>query len=149
MNDQREHEDLKRIAPTLFSRVPGDPFVVPDDLFERFPHEVQAAVARRPERGWTGLPVLVRRLAITLPVVAILAAAWWFLPDQRAVEGAELSTTPSLEELGWSEEHELLASVEEDDLPVLGELDVELTDAELTAYLVHENVDVTELMIEP
>lgn len=151
MEDRHEHEELKRIAPTLFSMEQRDPFVVPDGFFERFPHEVQAAIAAREKGGgWAGLPVLVRRLAIALPVIALLAGAWWhFSRNIHRSAIAELSTTPSLDDLSWLDEQDLLASLDDADLDAFGSADLELSEAELAAYLLHENVDITELITEP
>lgn len=83
-----------------------DPFVVPDGLFERFPHQVQARVTTHvPGLRWSPW---VKRLALALPVVAVLAGAWWMLRSTDApveqvavvipettVDELESSTTPS------------------------------------------------------
>lgn len=151
MNDRHENEELERIAPTLSAREPRDPFVVPEGFFDRFPHEVQAAIAARARRrGWAGLPVPVRRLAFALPLIALLVGTWWYFNTEGdSTPIAELSTTPSLEELSWSDQEYLLASLEEEGFATAAFTDVELTEAELAAYLMHENVDITELITEP
>ena len=47
MDTHTEHEDLKQLAPTLASIPKVDPFVVPQGLFERFPHRRIAAQAQQ------------------------------------------------------------------------------------------------------
>ena len=148
MEPLNEHEELKRIAPTLYGMEKHDPFVVPDGVFDRLPHEVQAAIVARAYRsGCLALPVLVRRLGIALPVVALLTGAWWILHNKPGTAVAELSTTPSLDELSWSEEHELLASLDEQ-VPGMEVADIDLTDDELAAYLAYENIDLTDQLTE-
>jgi hypothetical protein len=149
MKDQQEHDELKGIAPLVSGLPKHDPFVVPEGFFDRFPHEVQAAIiARSRKTGWAALPIMARRVVVALPALALLAGLWWYLQAPAAI-GPVLSTTPSLDEMSWSEEHELLASMEEEELPSLGDPDVELTEAELAAYLAQEGVDLTELIAEP
>lgn len=152
MNDERENDELRRLAPTLFGASRQDPFVVPDDLFDRFPHEVQAAIVERGRRrGWSGLPVLVRRLVIALPVIAMLATAWWLFRTQSVPAGSEMAqiSTPSLDDLSLLEEHDLLAALPDDELPSLSTVEIDLNDQELAAYVEHENIDLTEYALEP
>ena len=152
MNEERENEELQRMAPTLFGMPRQDPFVVSDDLFDRFPHEVQAAiVAREKQRGWSGLPVLMRRLAIALPVIAMLAAAWWLFrtpPTQVGNNMAQIST-PSIDDLSLFEEHDLLAALSDEELPSLSTVELDLNDQELAAYVEREGIDITEYALEP
>lgn len=143
------HDDLKRIAPTLHGLDRRDPFVVPEGFFDRFPHDVQAAIAAgRQRKGWSARPLFVRRIAVALPVAALLAGTWWGFQRNDGPVGPELASTPSLDELTWSEEHDLLASIAEEDLPTLGTTTLELTDDELAAYIEHQDIDLTELIAE-
>lgn len=149
MEASNNNDELERIAPTLHRLQGRDPFMVPDGFFDRFPHEVQAAiVAREQLRGWAALPLLARRLAIALAVAAVLAGGWWIRNNKPGTAIAQLSTTPCLDDLNWSEEHELLASLEED-LPTMEAADIRLTDDEIAAYITHENIDLTDLLTEP
>jgi hypothetical protein len=149
MDRHDEHDDLERIAPTLHGLGGRDPFVVPEGFFDRFPHEVQDAIVATGERkGWRALPRPLRRLAIGLPMVALLAGAWWLLRPAPPAVAAELASTPSLDDLSWTEEHELLAGLEETELPSFEETTVELSEAELEAYFAHQDIDLTELIAE-
>ena len=51
MERSDEMDELKHLAPTLHGLKRTDPFTVPDGFFERFPHQVQAAIVERQERS--------------------------------------------------------------------------------------------------
>lgn len=148
MEDTRENHELKRIAPTLFAMERRDPFAAPEGFFERFPHDVQAAiVARNTRRGWQVWPLFVRRIAVALPMLALLAGAWWYIARITQPVVADLSTTPSIDELSWSEEHDLLASLEEE-LEAMPAADLDLSEQELAAYVDNQGIDLTDLLTE-
>ncbi|MFT3886017.1 MAG: hypothetical protein QM724_11465 [Flavobacteriales bacterium] len=123
----------------------ADPFVTPDGFFERFPHDVQAAVAaqRRPDRSPWYL-----RWAFALPVVALLGlCSWWALRDAPPPATAQVEVTPlSDDELAYLDEHDAQTLLDEASGADLGEVDLRLNDDELLAYLENEHADITELI---
>jgi len=147
MDTSNEHEDLRKLAPTLASVPKGDPFVTPEAFFDQFPHQVQAAIVaqRRPVRAaW------YRRWALALPVVALLGVgAWWLTrgpelpPVVAAVEVTPLADD-ELAYLGDIDAESIAAEAGAD----LGTVDLDLKDEEVMAYLEHEHADLTELIIE-
>jgi hypothetical protein len=152
MEPLNEHDELKRSAPTLAGLSKTDPFVVPDAFFDQFPHQVQARVTAgtrfrsTAERGWSGW----KRVAIALPVVALLAfGAWRMLHTGPASEAPMVAVTPLTdEELVAYDDIDPLSWVEEEDLPQLGEVNIDLNEEDLLAYLEEEHADLTELIIE-
>jgi hypothetical protein len=148
MNTRHEHEDLKPLAPTLASIPKVDPFVVPEGLFERFPHQVQARITTQgPALPWS---TWVKRLAVALPLVALLAGAWWMLrsadrpPDQMAVEIPETT----VDELELLDDPETLASLYESEVALEVSTDMDLSDDELAAWLEAEQTDLSQLIAE-
>jgi len=141
------HDELERLAPKLHGLPKTDPFTVPDGFFERFPHQVQAAIAegaRTPVRAWTWW----KRAAIALPVIALLAfgALNFFRGD--VPEPVAVTPLPD-NELILVDDAALLSAIEEsvgaitpDDL---GRLDSSLNETYLLAYLEEEGADLTEL----
>ena len=148
MNTRPEHEDLKPLAPTLASIPKVDPFVVPDRFFERFPHQVQARVtAQAPGLRWSPW---VKRLALALPVVAVLAGAWYILRTNEGPNEQVAVVIPetTLDELELLDDPETLASLYESDGSGVASADVDLTDDELAAWLETEQTDLSQLITE-
>ena len=147
MEDHHEQEDLERLAPTLMGLPKRDPFAVPDGFFDRFPHAVQARVTTRPA------PVIVwlRRAAIALPVLALLAlGAWWL--NRREPGTADLAVevpAPASEEdlylLAGDDLYVELALSEDLDAPAP---DLELSAEELALYYELNGTDVGALIDE-
>jgi hypothetical protein len=154
MEPLNEHDELKRSAPTLAGLPKTDPFVVPEPFFEQFPHQVQAMVAAkgssRLSAGQAGSWAVRWRLAIALPVVALLALGTWrMLRTDPVVDTPIMAMTPLTdEELAAYTDIDPLSLVEEEDLPQLGEVDLDLNDEDLLAYLEEEHADLTELITE-
>lgn len=153
MGTPDDKDELNRLAPRLHGLPKADPFRVPDGFFERFPHEVQAAVVQRTRRNgpawnwWT-------RFAVALPIIALLgAAAWWTLrssePGQAvAFDPARLTSDPRIMD-EW-DESELLAFIEEspDATHDLGSVDMNLDEDVLLTYLENENADLIDLIAD-
>ncbi|MBL0044367.1 MAG: hypothetical protein IPP33_08220 [Flavobacteriales bacterium] len=153
MEPLNENDELKRSAPTLFGLPKTDPFVVPDGLFERFPHEVQARIVDRKDTppAW----IWWKRMVIALPVVALVAGGIWWSQQTKPVENAlaETQLAPLTDaELDDMDDNDLFALTEGADAqeapPELGNVDVNLNDNELLAYLENENADLDELITE-
>ncbi len=152
MNDPTGTDDLKRSAPTLFSLPKGDPFVVPEGFFDRFPHEVQHLVTAKHGHGnvWSAW----KRFAYALPVIALLGLGlWWAIhpveePGPLAMPAAAPFTDGELDQLG---DDELLALSEDvtplaDPAEAIGYVDIQLNDDELMAYLESNGADINELI---
>ena len=141
--------ELARTAPTLHGLPKVDPFVVPDGFFERFPHAVGDAIAARERRvsgGWR--PWM--RWALAVPAVALLV--WAGLRaggSDRASDGlAELPVLTS-DELVEITDADVMAYLEEGGGTIdLEQVDVDLNDDEMLAYLATQDVDITELITE-
>lgn len=148
METRPEHEDLKPLAPTLASIPKVDPFVVSGGLFERFPHQVQARVtAQAPGLRWSPW---VKRLALALPLAAVLAGAWWMLrstdaPVYQVAVVIPETTVDELELLDDPEEFASLYAGENSSAPMAI---VDLTDDELAAWLENEQTDLSQLISE-
>ena len=153
MEPLNDHEELERNAPILFGIPKTDPFAVPDGFFERFPHEVQARIVAQnnTRSSWQWW----KRMAVALPVVVLLAGAIWWSQQTAPVENS-LATTQfaplpdaDLDEL---DDNDLLALAlvpdAQDAQPELGNVNVNLNDNELLAYLENENADLDELITE-
>ncbi len=152
MNDPTASDDMKRSAPTLFGLPKTDPFVVPEGFFDRFPHEVQGLLtARRPNDG---LRSVWKRVAMALPVVALLGlGSWWALrPAQLPMPVYSIATAPLNDgELDQLNDDELLALTEDvsplaDPAEAMGQVEIQLNDDELIAYLDGAGVDYNELI---
>lgn len=139
--------DERREGPVLRSIPRTDPFVVPEGFFERFPHAVQQRITEKRERasmlgGW------LRPAIGACAVLAAMVIAWVLWPKpaselpQLAVSTYETPDHVS-DEL---EAEELLTALSTDD-PLLAEVDLTLTDAELAAYIEQEELPL-ELLIE-
>ncbi|MBS1582600.1 MAG: hypothetical protein JST66_10410 [Bacteroidetes bacterium] len=148
MEDRHEHEELRRLAPTLGGIPKCAPFVAPDAFFAHFPHRVQALVGtpeRRPAAWW-------RRTAIALPVLAVLGTgAWWLGRKEAAPVPATAialqATDLSDEDLETLDLPELLAGA--DGPSPWTDVHLDLSEAELLAYAEHEGLDLTELTDRP
>ena len=147
MEDHHEQEELERLAPTLMGLPKRDPFAVPDGFFDRFPHAVQARVTSRPA------PVVrwLRRSAIALPVLALLAlGAWWSTrPEPGTADLAVEVHAPASEEdlylLAGDDLYAELALSEDLEAPAP---DLELSAEELALYYELNGTDVGALIDE-
>lgn len=152
METRHESKDLPENTPFLAGVPAMDPFVVPEGFFERFPHQVQAAVvdARPERRSWSRW----RRWAIATPTAALIAVGVWkVLPGSTSTQDPANISIASVSDAELDEfaDDELLAALEETPALAttdLGAVDLELNDDELLAYLEHEEADLTELMID-
>ncbi len=154
MERLNENEELKGIAPFLAGLPEADPFVAPDGFFERFPHQVQAAIAAQqpaaaPAWSWW------KRISIALPIIALVGLGTWFLVSNNApVEPVEVAVTPlSDSELQAMDDTDILAAFDLEDTEEitaddLGGVDIDLNDDELLAYLEIEDTDISELITD-
>lgn len=146
MDDRREHEELRRSAPTLMGLPKSDPFVAPEGFFDRFPHEVQALVTARAKRP---LSTWWKRAAIALPLLALVV---WGVEQIVRTDVPIVATVPahvpalSDEELDALDPHELFAGLEESELAPWDSIGLDLSDAELIAYAEQEGLDPIELI---
>src|SRR5262245_38964403 len=116
MEPLNEHDELKRSAPTLAGLPKADPFVVPEPFFEHFPHHVQALVAAKGRsHSWAGR----WKLAIALPVVALLAFGAWRLLRTAPTNAPEVAVVTPLtdEELMAYDDIDPYSVMEEEDMP--------------------------------
>lgn len=142
-------EDPLNDAPILRSlKARPDPFVAPEGFFDRSPHLIQERVVKKdlPMSG-----IWMKRLALSIGVIAVVIAVWWALPvtDRSAADPIEpeLVIDVSPDELPLNES--LLWAVQNDpDQPLFEEVMIELEEEELMAYLEYENVDVEHLIEE-
>ncbi len=153
MEDLNDTNELERGAPVLFGIPKSDPFVVPENFFEHFPHEVQTMIVTREQAApvWNWW----KRLAIALPIVALIAGGLWWMQRGTLVDPpmAQLIITPlSNAELGHLNDNELAAATEEVAPKAasadLGHVDLLLSDEELTAYLDNEHEELTDLITQ-
>lgn len=142
-------------GPSFLDTLPRtDPFVVPEVFFDRFPHEVQAAIVQRQSAGAT-VWYSWKKLAFALPVVAVavLGLRTWLKDTAVSTGPIDVAVSPlTEEELSALGDNELLTLLENDpstlDRIDLGTLDIDLDEEELFAYLESEQTDLTELIIE-
>lgn len=142
-------EDPLNDAPILRSlKARPDPFVAPEGFFDRSPHLIRERVVKKdlPMSG-----IWVKRLALSIGVIAVVIAVWWALPvtDHSAADPIEqeLVIDVSPDELPLNES--LLWAVQNDpDQPLFEDVMIELEEEELMAYLEYENVDVEHLIEE-
>lgn len=142
-------------GPSFLDTLPRtDPFVVPEVFFDRFPHVVQAAIVQRQPAGAT-VWFSWKKLAFALPVaaVAVLGLRTWLKNTPVPTAPIDVAVSPLTEdELSALGENELLTLLENDpstlDPTDLGNVDIDLDEEELFAYLESEQTDLTELIIE-
>lgn len=148
MEEQRPHDELKGLAPTLAGLSKREPFTVPEGFFERFPHAVQARVTSRTP----AMAVWLRRAAIALPLVALLVASVFWLTRMEP-EAPELADT--FPAAATEEELYLLAGDDlYTELAYLGDMEavspeLVLTAEELALYYEWNGTDVGALIDEP
>jgi len=149
MGPLNERDELKRLAPRLHGLPKADPFTVPDGFFERFPHQVQAAIA---EGRSTNAPAWTwwKRAAFALPVLAILATGAMLLLRENTPAPVAVEVTPLPDsELVLLDDATLLAAIEDNAAAItpadLGHVDSALDETYLLAYLEEEGADLTEL----
>lgn len=139
------HDELRE-APVLRSIPKVDPFLVPDGFFERFPHAVQERVAtkRRP----SVLGGLLRPAIAACSLLAVVIITWvlWPKPASELPQIA-VSTYETPEHVSDELEAEELFTALSTDEPLLAEVDVNLTDAELADYIEQEELPL-DLLIE-
>lgn len=150
MEEPIDDQELERSAPRLHAIPKVDPFVVPADLFELFPHQVQSMVVRR-DRS-TAAPWL-RRVAVALPIAAVLAVVTWMIIDTKAPVAAEniaLVHDPSMNDLllmqdanDWTE---LVLVSEGTNAPL--ELGTAISPNEIALYFDQGSIDITELLTD-
>jgi len=142
---ERDHPVLKALPKT-------DPFIVPEGFFDRFPRDVQQLViaSNKPVPAWNHW----KKLVIALPMLALFGVAIWRMQREprisRELAAADVQTL-SEEEIDQLDEADALAYLEETPAAVaaeLGAVDVQLSEEELAAYLVSENADLIDLIID-
>lgn len=145
MEQAYDHEELKRIAPTLSALPKHDPFVVEEGLFECLPHTVQARIVANGRQRSFSWP---KRLAIALPMVALLSIGLWWMTRTAAPEPlAESTITPLTdEELESMDPQELVAVMDPATEVQWDSVHVQLSDEEMLAYLEEQSLDYTELI---
>jgi hypothetical protein len=154
MDHLTDTEALKRDAPFLAGLPKADPFAVPDGFFERFPHQMQAAITtprHSPGFAWSWW----KRLAIALPVLALVGLGIWMLSGGDGhVEPATVAVTPLTDgELDAIDDNEIFAAFDDTDADDMtaedfGEVALQLNDDELLAYLENEDADITDLITD-
>jgi hypothetical protein len=98
MRPNAESDPLSE-APLLRSIPKVDPFAAPESFFERFPHQVQQAIAEREAAPWwrVGLSVpRLPRLAWGLSAALVAVAAWfaWPAPQHDAPQASMAQVEP-------------------------------------------------------
>ena len=154
MEPLNNNEEPERAAPFLAGLPKADPFVVPDGFFDRFPHQVQAAItAQRPVQAFAW--PMWKRWSIALPIVALVGLGTWMLTrGSDHVELPAVAVTPLTDgELDAIDDNEIFAAFDEADADNitgedLGEVDLQLNDDELLAYLENEDADITDLITD-
>jgi hypothetical protein len=146
MTPRTDHDPLDD-APLLRSIPKAAPFVVPDGFFDRFPMEVQAAIAAdRPVRTlakWQRLAWL-RPAALGGALAALGMAAWLLIAPERA---------PDLDTMAWATEAVmddpyLLADTPGAEALELPGIAHDLSADEVAAYLANERTFSLDLIAE-
>jgi hypothetical protein len=151
MNDQGEQDDLRTIAPTLHRLKGGEPFVVPESFFDRFPHTVQTRVVARGDHRWRSIlaPWTWRLAAAGMAAVLVVFSIHLFRTSEGTTHSAPsmVHHTDAEEQLlhQWTdlEVMELLATTD----GAVWEPGSGFTPTELERYLEHEELDI-DLLIE-
>lgn len=142
--------DLRHTAPLLHGIAKGDPFVVPDGFFERFPHQVQGLVAKPRQRAF--LPW--KRAAIALPLLVLLGIGIFRWADDGPTDGTSPAalaldaTDLSDADLEEADLHELFLATN-DTVSPWASIGLDLSDSEFLAYAEHEGIDLSELIDHP
>jgi hypothetical protein len=154
MDHLNDNEELERDAPFLAGLPKAEPFVVPDGFFERFPHQVQAAVTAHrpgPSMAWRWW----KRMAIALPIVALVSLGTWMLTRGNGpVEAPIVAVTPLTNgELDAIDDNEIFTAFDDTDAGTMtaedfGEVALQLNDDELLAYLENEDADIADLITD-
>jgi len=149
--DTLDNNDELRSAPNLRAIPKADPFVVPDGFFERFPHLVQQRIvedrARSANWSWN-LSGWLRPAIGALALLAVVALAWVLWPKAEGdVLDQQLASygTPDhvSDELDAEDVYTALSTND----PLLAEVDLTMTDAELAEYVEQEELPL-DLLIE-
>lgn len=152
--DRHEHDEPED-APTLKALPKVDPFVVPEDFFERFPHVVQARIAGQPNAQgrsarWMGrVPLPVRWIGAAVMLASFVGAVVLAVRDDGST-ATSLASGAAIPSIGTDQvdEADLLAMIE--DAPTLmAEVVKDLSVDEMAAYLAHENIPLDLLIEEP
>lgn len=150
MNDHREHDDLEERAPTLHRLHGRDPFRVPADFFEHFPHQVQATVVERgrssawprlfQSAGWR-----IAGIGIATAMVLLLLRTW--SPDGTALgEVADLQDEEVFDQDLWIEDAWYLFDEPHD---LMAEAAVGWSDDEIAYYLLSNDLPLDLLTERP
>ncbi|MFZ1692091.1 MAG: hypothetical protein WAT74_02745 [Flavobacteriales bacterium] len=137
--DHRTETDPLSEAPLLRSIPKVDPFVVPEGFFEQFPHQVQAAIAKKKAASWWSrlLPSTPAfRVAWASAAVLVAALAWFNRPS--APETAPESPLASSDDEWVLVDNDLLAELAAESNRPPG-VQHDLTADELADYLMASN----------
>ena len=141
--------DELRDAPLLSKLRGSDPFVTPEDFFERFPMEVQQRIRPHQRGGWSLRQVFRPAWIIGTTVMGLLMAVVVLLPEPTSPTLLAQEALPAMpDELvldSWDDE-QFLAEIVSEEGTVTGvahDLDAE----ELAAYIEHEELPI-DLILE-
>ncbi len=152
MEHPDEHDALNE-APTLRGLSNHDPFVVPEQFFERFPHAVQQRISAesRTQRSWPGGLFRVPRLRVffgSVALVAVVLAAWLVRPTSAPAPLAAVAVNIEPEEILHEDvDTEMLFTALDEEDGALNTLGLSADEDELLAYLENEDLPL-ELLIE-
>lgn len=136
-------------APLLSKLRGSDPFVTPEEFFERFPQEVQQRIRSHERGGWTLRPKFRPAWVIGTTVMGLLMAVSVLLrePTSPTLQaGEELPAMPDELVLDSWDDDQFLAEIVSEEGTVTGvahDLDAE----ELAAYIEHEELPI-DLILE-
>lgn len=137
--DHRTETDPLSEAPLLRSIPKVDPFVVPEGFFEQFPHQVQAAIAKKKAASWWSklLPTTPAFRVAWASAAVLIAALAWFNRPSAIGSTAELPMASS--DYEWDlTDHDLLAELAAESNQSPG-VQHDLTADELADYLMASN----------
>lgn len=152
MEDQRDHEELERTAPTLHQLRGRTPFVVPEKFFDQFPYVVQARVHAERKKtwyDWLRTPTVAWRLAL-VPVLLLMVsmAVWLWSPVSGPAPGFTSTSDQELLQESW-DTHTYMDLLMEGGATadLLAEAGQGWTIDEMDAYLEHTELPL-ELLLE-
>ncbi len=144
--EHRHDTDPLSEAPLLRAIPKEDPFTAPEGFFDRFPMQVQSAIAQRKAAPWWSRwmsEAPARRIGWSMAAAALVAVVWFVRP---AAADTAMTTGVALTDADWVlADRELLAELASEGEPIPG-IQHDLTADELAAYL--QAHDATEFLVE-
>lgn len=153
-NQDKDKEELEKMAPRLFSIEKKEVFSVPENYFEQLPHRMLDLVHEKTETGLrykTGYKLAW--VAASLLLITYIGSRFIVNDNSNKMEisKSELVASYANDYLSTSDETELVDELDDSELAIAAEQFTEntaISNQEIEDYLMNENIDVVTLSNE-